>query len=247
MIPRALVVRSGAAYFPRTPDPSILQIFEKISHRIDPMPAASNALEEPAALAVFTSRVAVRIFFEDPERTRLFSESLAKGRVAAVGEATAAALRDVGVEPAIVAAGSGASVLDRLPKRLDGWRILLPRGEDATVELPEALAARGARLRPIVLYRKVSEPADAELNGLLESGAFFAFAATSPAAARWLFTTATPAGMDRIRAMPAVVLGRFTGRYVGSHGIGHVETSREPNFDSLLDRLAELAAARRTA
>ena len=247
MIPRALVVRSGAADFPRPPDPSLLEVFEKVSHRIEPMAAASDVLEEPAALAVFTSQVAVRIFFEDSERTRLFSQSLAKGRIAAVGEATASALRDFGVEPSIVAAGSGASVLDRLPKRLDGWRVVLPRGEDATVELAEALAARGARLRPIVLYRKVPEPSDPELNRDLARGGFFALATTSPAAARWLFTTATPAAMDRLRAMPAVVLGRFTGRYLGSHGIDRVETSREPTFDSLLVRLAELAAAGRTA
>ncbi|MEO8189113.1 MAG: uroporphyrinogen-III synthase [Acidobacteriota bacterium] len=246
MIPRALVVRSGAADFPRPRD-SGFEVFEKISHRIEPLAAATDVLEEPAALAVFTSQVAVRIFFEDANRARLFSASLANGKVAAVGEATASALRDFGVEPAIVAAGSGSSVLDRLPKRLEGWRVILPRGEDATVELPEALAARGARLRPIVLYRKLPVPADPDLDGQVAGGAFFALATTSPAAARWLFSKASPAAMARLRAMPAVVLGRFTGRYLGSHGIDRVETSREPTFDSMLDRLGELAAEGRTA
>ncbi len=248
MTPRALVVRSGAAAgFTRAPDPAKLQVVEIVSHRIEPLAASSDVLEEPAALAIFTSQIAVRIFFEDGDRTRLFSQSLSNGRVAAVGEATASALRDFGVEPEIVAAGSGSSVLDRLPKRLDGWRVVLPRGEDATAELPEALAARGARLRPIVLYRKVAKPADPDLDAEVARGRFFALATTSPAAARWLFTTVSSAAMDRLRAMPAVVLGRFTGRYLGSHGIDRVETSREPTFGSMLDRLAELAAAQGTA
>ncbi len=245
-IPLALVVRSGALDFPRPSDGAVLEVFEKITHAIEPLAADSAVLTEPAALAVFTSQVAVRLFFEDAERRRLFAQSLSAGRVAAVGQSTAAALRDVGVEPAIVAAGSGASVLDRLPRRLEGWRVLLPRGEDATLELPGGLAARGARLRPMVLYRKVPAPPDPALDAEIASGAFFALATTSPAAASWLFTNASPAAMERLREIPAVVLGRYTGRYLTSHGIERVETAAQPTFHAILERLAELAAARRT-
>ncbi|MEP6769229.1 MAG: uroporphyrinogen-III synthase [Acidobacteriota bacterium] len=244
--PRALVVRSGALDFPRPADAAVLEVFEKITHAIEPLAADPAVLTEPAALAVFTSQVAVRLFFEDAGRKRLFAQSLSAGRVAAVGEATAAALRAGGVERAIVAAGSGASVLDRLPRRLEGWRVLLPRGEDATPELPDGLAARGARLRPMVLYRKVPVPPDPALGAEIARGAFFALAITSPAAASWLFTTASPAAMDRLRRIPAVVLGRYTGRYLNSHGIERVETAGQPTFHAILARLTELAAARRT-
>ncbi|MCA1609847.1 MAG: uroporphyrinogen-III synthase [Thermoanaerobaculia bacterium] len=245
--PRALVVRSGALDFPRPLDPAALEVFEKITHGIEPLAADPAVLTEPAALAIFTSQVAVRVFFDDPGRQRLFGQALSAGRVAAVGESTAAALRDFGVEPSIVAAGSGASVLDRLPRRLDGWRVLLPRGEDATLELPEGLASRGARLRPMVLYRKVPAAADPALDTEIAGGAFFALATTSPAAASWLFTNASPAAMDRLREMPAVVLGRYTGRYLNSRGIERVETAEQPTFHAILARLAELAAARPTA
>jgi uroporphyrinogen-III synthase len=245
--PRALVVRSGTLDFPRPADAAVLEVFEKITHAIEPVAADPAVLTEPAALAVFTSQVAVRLFFEDAERSRLFAQSLSAGRVAAVGEATAAALRDCGVEPAIVAAGSGASVLDRLPRRLEGWRVLLPRGEDATLELPEGLASRGARLRPMVLYRKVPVPADPALDAEIAGGAFFAMATTSPAAAGWLFTNSSAAAMDRLREIPAVVLGRYTGRYLNSHGIERVETAAEPTFHAILACLTALAAARRTA
>jgi hypothetical protein len=44
------------------------------------------------------------------------------------------------------------------------------------------------------------------------------------------------------------VLGRFTERYLESHGVARVETAREANFTSALEtilEIAELAAARR--
>lgn len=240
---RGLVVRSGAIPFPRPADPAPLEIVEKVSHRIESIAGDTDALSEPAALAVFTSQITVRLLLEDPERARRFRECLAGGRVAAVGDATAEALRRYGVVPSIVAAGSGKSVLDSLPPRLDGWRVLLPRGEDATRDLPESLAGRGARLAPMVLYRKLPAAFDPALSREIEGGLFAAFCPTSPAAARWLFAGAGQAAIARLRETPAVVLGRFTGRYLGSHGVERVEEAREPSFAAALERLVELAGA----
>jgi uroporphyrinogen III methyltransferase / synthase len=238
---QALVIRSGAIAFPRPPASAGVEIVETVSHTVDPLPSSLDALSEPAALAVFTSQIAVRLLLENPETAVRFRKCLAGGKVAAVGDATAESLARYGVAVSIVAAGSGSSVIDRLPRRLDGWRVLLPRGEDATHDLPEALAGRGARLAPMVLYRKAPVAFDAALEEAIAGGRFAAFCPTSPAAARWLFAGASDAAMSRLRELPAVVLGRFTGRYLGSHGIARVEVAPEANFASVLGLLVSLA------
>jgi uroporphyrinogen-III synthase len=238
---QALVIRSGAIAFPQPPASEGVVIVETVSHAVDPVPSSLEALSEPATLAVFTSQIAVRLLLENPETAIRFRECVAGGQVAAVGDATAESLARYGVAVSIVAAGSGSSVIDRLPRRLDGWRVLLPRGEDATRDLPEALAGRGARLAPMVLYRKAPVAFDAALGEEIAGGHFAAFCTTSPAAARWLFAGASDAAMSRLREVPAVVLGRFTGRYLGSHGIARVEVAPEPSFASALSRLVSLA------
>jgi uroporphyrinogen III methyltransferase/synthase len=255
--PRALVVRSGAVpavRFPRPAEPGRLEIVEKLSHTVVPLAADLSALssDEPAGLAVFTSQIAVRFLLGEPEHARLFHEAIAGGRVAAVGEMTAESLRSFGIQPDIVAAGSGASVLDRLPARLDRMRVLLPRGDDATRELPEGLEARGARLEPIVLYSKKARPRDPDLDRDLEGIGlpFAAFFVSSPSAGHWLFHGATENAVTALRATPAVVLGRFTERYLESHGIDRIETAPEASFASALEallNLTELAAPRRPA
>ena len=249
MTPRALVVRSGAVSmpFPRPSDPERLEIVEKVSHTVTPLAADLSPLDEPARLAVFTSQIAVRAMLEDAERARRFRDCLRGGQVAAVGDATAETLRSLGVEPDLVAAGSGRSVLDRLPDRIDGWRVLLPRGSDATSELPEGLAARGARLAPLVLYTKTPRPRDPQLDREIEERPFAVFFASSPSAARWLLAGA-PAGIAaRLRETPAVALGRFTERYLDSHGVGRVEIAPEASFFAALELMEELAGAPRPA
>jgi uroporphyrinogen III methyltransferase/synthase len=241
--------------FPRPAEPGRLEIVEKLSHTVVPLAADLSPLtsDEPAGLAVFTSQIAVRFLLGEPEHARLFHEAIAGGRVAAVGEMTAESLRSFGIQPDIVAAGSGASVLDRLPARLDRMRVLLPRGDDATRDLPEGLEARGARLEPIVLYSKKARPRDPELDRDLEGGGgkpFAAFFVSSPSAGHWLFHGATENAVAALRATPAVVLGRFTERYLESHGIDRIETAPEASFPSALEvllNLTDLAAPRRPA
>jgi uroporphyrinogen III methyltransferase / synthase len=253
--PRALVVRSGAVpavRFPRPEDPSRLEIVEYFSHAIQPLAADLSALasDEPVGLAVFTSQIAVRFLLGEPAHARQFRQALAGGRVAAVGEMTAEALRSFGVEPDLVAAGSGAGVLDRLPARLDRVRVLLPRGDDATRDLPEGLEARGAHVEKIVLYSKIPRPRDPGLDREITDPErpFAAFFASSPSAGQWLFHGASEAAIAVLRKTPAVVLGRFTERYLESHGVTRIETSADASFGSALERLlevVELAGARR--
>ncbi|MEO8431621.1 MAG: uroporphyrinogen-III synthase [Acidobacteriota bacterium] len=243
MSTRVLVLRSGGIPFPRPEANAGFDLVEKATHEIRPRPTDFAALAEPASLAVFTSQIAVRILLGDPEGSVRFRDCLTGGRVGAVGDATAEALRRLGVEPAFVAAGYGSSVLDMLPADLDGRRVILPRGADATDELADGLRRRRARVVLLVLYDKEPVPRDPGLDAEIAGGSFSGFCATSPAAARWLFETSTEKALGRLRETPAVVLGRFTGRYLESHGIARVSESAEPSFSSAFDALRGLALA----
>lgn len=77
--------------------------------------------------------------------------------VAAVGEATARALRARGVEPRLVSArGTGSGLGEEMASvaALAGVRVLLPLAADARPELAAGLRAAGAEVTAVVAYEK---------------------------------------------------------------------------------------------
>ena len=99
----------------------------------------------------------------------------------------------------------------------------------------------------MIIYRKNPVPREPSFDRDIVDRPFAAFATTSPSAASWLLAGANAAALERLRETPAVVLGRFTQRYLESHGVRRVEIARDPSFPSVLERLEELAAARQPA
>jgi len=124
----------------------------------------------------FTSANAVdRLFARLGEAPDL----LGRARVAAVGAATARALRRNGVEPAVVARPHTAEALARALGRGAG-RVLLPRVEQGP-PLPDAFAENGWTIDEVAAYR--NEPAPrTPAHALVEAGAFDAVAFMSPSA-----------------------------------------------------------------
>ena len=94
-----------------------------------------------------------------------------------------------------------------------------------------------------MVYRKVARPHDGELAREILARPFGAFCTTSPSAARWLFEGLPPDAADRLRRTPAVVLGRFTRRFLESHGVEHIATTEEQRFAAAVRLLEELATA----
>lgn len=77
--------------------------------------------------------------------------------VAAVGEATARALRERGVEPRVVARQpTGAGLAEEMAAQevLRGARVLLPMAADARPELAAGLRAAGAEVTTVIAYEK---------------------------------------------------------------------------------------------
>jgi len=240
MPPRVLVVRSGTRSVFEGGAPAGIEVIERVSHSVEPVRGEDPPSAERPDLAVFTSRIAVAqaLGAGAPAGLRRRLEGV---RIAAVGRATAEALRDVGVAPAVVAEGSAAALLDALPPAMRGAGVLWPCGEDASEELSRGLERRGARVERRVVYRKVPAPADPSIAREIAERPFAAFAATSPSALVWLWDGLGDAERARLRGTPAVALGPATQAAMRERGISRIETTSAARFADLIEMLAGLA------
>lgn len=108
---------------------------------------------------VFTSANAVRAV------GRVLPRS--KARLAAVGPATAGALRELGLEPAFVPERFAAEEIAQGLEPLAGARVLVPQSEIAEPLLVDVLRARSANVDVVEAYRTVPRrPTDEEIATL---------------------------------------------------------------------------------
>lgn len=107
---------------------------------------------------LFTSQNAVAAVFAALHAAGRDARAFGNTRIAAVGEATAAALRVHGIHPDFLPTrATTASLAAELP-RASGARILLPISSLAGPELQDALRARGAHVERIDAYDTLPEP-----------------------------------------------------------------------------------------
>ncbi len=240
MLPRVLVVRSGERSILSSDAPPGIELVERVSHRIESVAPAEDPEALEADLVLFTSQIAVERGLSGPGGAAL-RRLLASARVAAVGPATAAALKAAGFPPQVVGGGSAEALLRELPAPLHGMRVLFPCGADASEVLPGGLRARGASVLRRVVYVKRANPPDPALAAEIEERPFAAFCATSPAAGRWLLETAGETGAARLRSIPAVALGPSTRQFLEAAGVARVEVPGEAGFGPALRLLEALA------
>lgn len=127
------------------------------------------ALGEEQDWVVFTSVNGVAMVRRRVEATGQGRARLERARLAAIGPATAAALRDWGLTAEVVPGQYVAeSLLDRLrPLVASGARVLLPRAAETRDVLVRELAAHGARVTEVAVYR--TRPATEHAAGLREA------------------------------------------------------------------------------
>jgi uroporphyrinogen III methyltransferase/synthase len=244
---RILVVRSGERPFSAWGDKPDAEIVERESHVVETAAVRVDALKPPFDLAVFTSQVAVERLLAQGELGEAFQSGLPGGRVAAVGPGTAGALRRRGVEPGLVAESSAESILAGLPESLQDWRVIWPCGEDASDALSQELSRRGATVEKLVLYRKRPRPADENLLRGIREDPFIAFCITSPAAGEWLLAGAPREAIGALQAIPGVVLGPSSRRFLEGRGFTDVRTCSPQTYAGAAAMLAHLAAGRASA
>jgi uroporphyrinogen-III synthase/uroporphyrinogen III methyltransferase/synthase len=133
-------------------------------------------------------------------------------KVAAVGEATAAAARKAGLQVALVPASYVAeSLIEELADRAKGKRILLARAEVARDVIPDALQAARAAVDVVDAYRNVLPEAAAELLREALAAGIDAATFTSSSSVTHLFEAARAAGVTwPLAGVLAVSIGPIT-------------------------------------
>jgi uroporphyrinogen III methyltransferase / synthase len=196
----------------------------------------------------FTSTNAVKAVVEKLEEFGLDARAFAGVKVAAVGEATAAALVEFGISPDLVPSGQQSSeglLADWAPyddvfDPMD--RVLLPRADIATETLAAGLVALGWAVDDVTAYRTVrAAPPPAETREALKGGGFDAVLFTSSSTVRNLVGIAGKPHDSTVLAC----IGPQTAATAEELGLRVDVLSPKPDVASLVEALAEFAAQRR--
>jgi uroporphyrinogen III methyltransferase/synthase len=136
-------------------NPALDRAIHQLSRAASPGRQATN---QPYTWLVLTSANGVAAFWDRLQRARLDSRCLATVRVAAIGPATAAALRQRSITPDLVpdeyTAEGVLAAFDRLGP-VAGQRFLLARADIARKTLAAGLVERGAVVDEAPAYRTV--------------------------------------------------------------------------------------------
>jgi uroporphyrinogen-III synthase len=177
----------------------LIDVLESLGAQVLVMPTVSfappeNPAELDAALehladfdwVLFTSQNAVRFFCRRSTETGREAAVLGavRGRVAAVGSATARAITAEGVPVDYVAqTQTGESLAAELRDSMAGKEVLLPRSDRVDDRLPAALREAGARVTEVVAYRTLQpETLDSEILQSVRRAEIDAIVFASPSA-----------------------------------------------------------------
>jgi uroporphyrinogen III methyltransferase/synthase len=198
----------------------------------------------------FTSTNAVKAVREKLEEYGLDARAFAGMKVAAVGEATTAALLDFGIRPDLVPEGqqSAEGLADEWPPFDDLLdpinRVLLPRADIATETLVARLTELGWEAEDVTAYRTVrAAPPPAAIREAIKGGGFDAVLFTSSSTVRNLVGIA-----GKPHAVTVIgVIGPQTAKTAADFGLRVDVSADKPSVTALVDTLAEFGAAQRDA
>ena len=159
-------------------------------------------------------------------------------RVAAVGQGTAAALREEGCHVDVVSEEGAEALVATMAAStpLHDARVLFPASDRARPEGPRALEAAGAHVTKVVAYRiLVPVGVREELRALAVDPTIHALTFTSPSAADALGPALRP---EDLRCRIAAI-GRTTAAALRALGWTELVVPPRPDFDSLARALAE--------
>ena len=191
--------------------------------------------------AVFTSTNAVRMFARLLERHGRGMAEFAACRIATVGPATADALREYGLSPALIPPEAVAeSLLTALREQtggVAGLSLLLPQGNLARPVIRDTLAAQGAKVHALVTYRTEAVPATETqiqvLGGFRPDVVTFA----SPSAVHNLFALTDKNRLFRIDvgAVTLVSIGPITSQALKELGNPVAQEAEEHTLGGLVE------------
>jgi uroporphyrinogen III methyltransferase/synthase len=222
------------------------EVIEMAATRIErldstPLRGALDRLGE-FGWVIFTSRTAVEVFWDALMEMGRSGRALGGVKIAVVGPATAEALGDRGISThASPARFVAEGLLDVLRARNDvrGARVLYPVAEGARDVLPRGLAAIGATVEAIPIYRSVPDGAGgAAVRSALERDEIDLVTFTAPSAVKG-FVRAVSAKLAQ-RA-PAATIGPVTSAAVREAGIEVAVEARESTITGLVRSIIDWA------
>lgn len=192
---------------------------------------------------IFTSANAVNFFMQGFFRQGYDARRLGKTRIAAIGKATAIALRRFHLMPDFIPRHSTSlDLVEELSQAhdLNGCRILLPRSSIAPNDLPESLQALGAQVEAVTVYEVLpAEPAP-EALALLKQGAVDVAAFFSPSAVTGLAARLAQDGVklaDVLSGITIACIGPTTAQAARELGLQIDLVPETPGVEGMLNAL----------
>jgi uroporphyrinogen III methyltransferase/synthase len=201
------------------------------------------ALDGPAPdpsrydLICLTSPNGVRLLFERLAAAGLDARALHGVRVAAIGPATARALRKHGVLADVMPERAVAESLVEALGEVPVGRALVARARVARDVLPDALRARGAEVDVLELYETVAEPLSPEQLDAVRGADYVTF--TSASTVHNLLRAADGA-LDTTARLASI--GPVTSDALREHGLAPQVEAEQHDVDGLLAALVADAA-----
>lgn len=208
----------------------------------EPFDAALRTLAEFDWL-LFTSQNAVRAVEERRRALGLDScGSVRTLRIGAVGPATAEAMKKFGLRAAHVAKSHrGLALAEELGEQLRARRVLLPRSNRASPDLPEALRRLGASVTEVIAYQTL--PAGVAQDGKrgkaerVEADAILFFSPSAVEQMAEIYGRDCLVEMRELTVFAAI--GPVTAAALRDIGIERVPVAPDTTVSGILDCLAE--------
>ncbi len=194
---------------------------------------------------VFTSVNGVKIFFEEMGKTNKDIRDLKGLQIAAIGPATAQALRNRGLIVDVIPEEFRAEGLSEdLKNRVKpGSRVLLPRARGARDILPEVLRSCGAEVTEVGLYEAVAEEVSPENLRVLTEGRVDAITFTSSSTVKNFVKILGEENLRKtIKTAKVVCIGPVTAATAREIGIRVDKVARDYTIPGLVEALLEMFA-----
>lgn len=189
---------------------------------------------------IFTSANGVDYFFARLIKTGKDARALGYAKVAAIGSATAAKLREYGIIADVVPREFRAEgVLEALKGKLPSHaKILLPRAQEAREILPAKLREQGAVVDVAPAYQTVAAEVDAEsLREKLAAGEIDLVTFTSSSTVTNLVKIIGSA--DALKEIKTAAIGPVTAETAKGNGIEPDIVAKEYTIDGLVEAIKE--------
>ena len=210
--------------------------------RTDPLPGPVPPEILDSRWLTFSSKVGVRCFFARLLESGLDTRALSGIKIAAVGRATAAALREKGILPDLIPEQFDGEHLGKaLAERTEPFDLItLCEPESPSGTLREMLTAAGRTVRSLPLYRTAPLPLrePERVERMLREGVPAAFSSGSMARS----LAASLPGMD-FSGVTAFCIGRETGKAAREAGFRTV-VAEEATLEGLAGKIRETLAAK---